>query len=50
MNTGQKILIALCELMEGGDRHITRYKIAQLAGVNTGSVYTFFKNLKSLKV
>lgn len=46
MTTERKILIALGELMQGGDTHITQYKIAKLAGVNTGLVYRFFKNIK----
>lgn len=41
-----KILAAIGELMQGGDTHITRYKIAKVAGVDTSAVYKFFKNIK----
>lgn len=42
----EKILIALSELMRLGDTHITRYKIAKVAGIENSLVYKFFKNIK----
>lgn len=46
MTKEKKILKALGELMQGGDTHITRYKIAKVSGLDQSAVYKFFKNIK----
>ena len=50
MTLQEKLLIALGELMEVGDRNITRYKISKVAGVDSSAVYKFFNNIKLQKV
>lgn len=42
----EKILIAISQLFKDGDTHITRYKIAKVADVDSSAVYKFFKNIK----
>lgn len=48
MKVSQKIMIALIDLMEGGETYITRYKIAKVAGVSTPQVYRFFSEFKKI--
>ncbi|MCK9373470.1 MAG: hypothetical protein M0P91_09740 [Sulfuricurvum sp.] len=39
-----KLLITLLDLLEGGETHITRYRLANESGVDRSQVYRIIKN------
>lgn len=47
MKLEKRILLALANLINEGDRHITGYKLAQKIGVERAQIYTLLRKIRN---